>query len=132
MKIKTILFIAAFVFFITGCTFTEEVSMTPVSLPEATVGKPYRVEVTINTEGGIIGGFNAPVSPSNSGLGIDVCNPNDSTKNALSCVVIQGVPKDTTQITINISGNIIPEHGVIYKVRKVFDKTYIIQVKEAE
>lgn len=107
--------------------------MTPVSLPEATVGKPYRVEVTINTEGGLIGAFNAPVSPSNSGLGIDVGNPNDSTKNALSCIVIQGIPKNNiAQITINISGNIIPEHGVMYKVRKVFDKTYIIQVKEAE
>ncbi len=115
---------------ISGCTVTENLLVTPESLPDATIGKPYYAKIIIHTNGGNIRSFNAPIMPSNSGLTTNICDPNDSSSNALSCIVVQGTPNQLTEIKVNVSGNITPSHGVLYKVRNIFDKTYIIKVKQ--
>lgn len=117
---------------ISGCTVTENLLVTPDSLPDATVGKPYFAKIIIHTNGGNIGSFNAPIMPSNSGLTTNVCDPNDSSSNALSCIVVQGTPNQLTEIKVNVSGSITPSHGVLYKVRNIFNKTYTITVKESK
>ncbi|EAW1174086.1 hypothetical protein S922_21285 [Salmonella enterica subsp. enterica] len=102
-----------------------KVTVSPDSLPDAISGKNYYAKIDISGGIGPVPFF--PLKdfrPENSGLTIDVCEP-DEEPVIYECLVVKGIPVIKGPIVLEIGGGTVGGGG-----RGRFSKTYIINVLE--
>lgn len=124
---KRLSIICVISFLLMGC-IPPKVIFTPDKLPDAVVGKLYYVEIEIDGGSGPVtaGGFKSTSTPNK--LWIEV-NPKKKGR-FYNSLIIHGTPVTTENITVKISGYMIPSGWSA--TTSEFEKTYVIKVKESE
>lgn len=123
-KIIRFLLICSLSISLTGCLhmlIIQKTTVSPDSLPDAKLGQSYYAKIEISGGVGPVPFF--PLKdfrPENSGLTIDVCEPDPN-----SCLIVQGIPVVKGAIVIEIGGFSIGGGG-----RGRFGKIYTINVSE--
>ncbi|UYZ82575.1 hypothetical protein MTZ49_08065 [Entomomonas sp. E2T0] len=127
---KNLSIIFAVCFLLIGCT-SSKVVITPDELPEANFKQPYYAKFEIKGGSGPVsaGGLSYSMTPVNSGIELDICDPDDKTFFTYNCFIVKGIPKISQNITLKIKGDMV---GTMYMGSSEFNKTYIIKVKESE
>ena len=121
--------IFAVCFLLVGCT--SKVIITPDTLPDAKFEQSYYAKIEIKGGSGPVSarGLNYSITPINSGIELDVCEPEDKTFFTFNCFIVKGIPKISNNITLKISGGMM---GTMFLGNTEFNKTYVIKVKEAD
>ncbi|MFD1259853.1 hypothetical protein [Entomomonas asaccharolytica] len=121
--------IFAVCFLLVGCI--SKVTITPDKLPEAKLEQPYYAKIEIKGGSGPVsaGGLSYSITPIDSGIELDVCDPEDKTFFTYNCFIVKGIPKILHNITLTIKGDMV---GTMYMGSSEFDKTYVIKVKDAD
>ncbi|MFD1259826.1 hypothetical protein [Entomomonas asaccharolytica] len=122
---RTSIFILCFL--LIGCT--PKVMITPDKLPDAVVGELYYAEIEITGGSGPVtaSGFKRIITP--PVLWVEPNYEKDKREGSFyNSLTVKGIPKTTEDITIKISGYMIPS-GWSTATSK-FEKTYIIKVRD--
>lgn len=124
-----IVLVILFYFIVSACA--PRVTITPKELPEAKLEQPYYAKFVIKGGSGPVsaGGLSYSITPINSGIELDVCEPEDKTFFTFNCFIVKGIPKISHDITLKIKGDMM---GTMFLGNTDFNKTYVIKVKEAE
>ncbi|UYZ82864.1 hypothetical protein MTZ49_09590 [Entomomonas sp. E2T0] len=113
-------------FLLIGCT-PSKVIITPDTLPEAIVGKPYYAEIEINGGSGPVTASGFKSTSTSNRLWVER-NPNKES-GFYNSLIVHGKPLTTETVTIKIRGGMIPTG---WRAPSDFEKTYVIKVKEKE
>lgn len=115
---------------LSACTLKPTVAPDGDGLSDATVGRPYRADITIT--GGAVYSidshgrdkFVGDIAPKNSGLSLRYCNNSP----AHNCVRVSGVPVAPGITKVRVSGGLF---GTNVATGGQFDKIYTITIKGA-
>lgn len=127
---KKLVIVFGIYFLLVGC-IPPKVVITPDKLPDAVIGELYYAEIEINGGSGPVttSGFKRVITP--HVLWVQPNYEKDKREGSFyNSLTVQGIPKTTENITIKISGYMIPS-GWSATTSK-FEKTYVIKVKEKE
>lgn len=111
---------------ISACT--PSVKITPEELPEAKYKQPYYAKFEISGGSGPVTprSLTYSINPINSGIELDICDPENKTFFTYNCFIVKGIPKILHNITIKVQGGMV---GRMFMGSSEFSKTYVIKVK---